>query len=997
MNYGLPARPPCPPPADDPDAARLEEDFAAGLAARELAVPPALMAEIQPVLRLLGGHSPYLSALVRRDPALLVEIMAKGAEAAIEATWGEITPAATAGLTIDSLMRLLRRAKARVALAAAIGDLALGWPLMKTTGALSRLANAALSAAAAHALRAAARMNELTLAHEDDPERDSGLIILGMGKLGANELNYSSDIDLIIFFDNEVIRPTPKRSPGETFVRLTKTLVKIIQERTADGYVFRVDLRLRPDPGAMPVAISTDAAEIYYQSLGQNWERAAMIKARPVAGDLAAGRDFIQRIRPFVWRRHLDFAAVRDIQRMKEKIRDHHGHGAIAVEGQDVKLGPGGIREVEFFVQIQQLISGGREPQLRDPATLSMLDRLVAMGRLPEADRDALATGYCFLRHLEHRLQMVDDAQTHSMPDDAAGVAAIARFMGFEEAAAFRAALLGHLGAIQKRFTALFEADDAADPNRLTDALPEAEEALAQRLSEAGFVEPAKAAGLVVGWRVGRYRCFRHERARALVEGIAPVLLRAFARTAEPDLALIRFDQFLSRLPAGVQLFSLLDANRALLDLLAEIMGAAPLLAELLARRPGLLDALVGGEALRPLADAEVLRLDMETALCDVTDYQDLLDAVRRWTADKRFAVGIQLLRGLIDHGAAGRALTLVAEAGIERLTQAVTGQFASAHGVIAGGGFAVLGFGKLGGRELTVTSDLDLVFVFSVPDGTIGSDGAKPLTPGLYYTRLGQRLISALSALTAEGSLYEVDMALRPAGSKAPLVPTLKGFEDYYRGEAWTWEHLALTRARLVTATSDDYAATVSTALDRLKRLRRDPARVTADMAAMRGRMDKDRPARNRWDLKLWPGGLVDIEFIAQTLMLVAMPDLPDPLPTGTTEMLACLAGAGRLTGDDIACLGRGLDLSAGLTAMLRLTAGDHFDPAQAPAPLKALLARSAQVAVFAAVEAALDAVQPLVRALFSRLLGNPTEAYVPNSAAGTGGLPLIEETCNE
>ncbi|PWR23741.1 bifunctional [glutamine synthetase] adenylyltransferase/[glutamine synthetase]-adenylyl-L-tyrosine phosphorylase [Zavarzinia compransoris] len=993
MNYGLPARPPVSPPPDNADAARLEEDFRAALAGRSLAVEAAQMAEILPILRVLGAYSPYLSALVRRDPALLVEIVAKGPEAAVEATWADLSPGATAALPLDSLMRLLRRAKARIALAAAVGDLAYGWPLMKTTGALSRLASAALSAAAAHALRAAARMNELTLAHDDDPERDSGLIILGMGKLGAHELNYSSDIDLIVFFDNEVIRPTPKRSPGETFVRLTKTLVKIIQERTADGYVFRVDLRLRPDPGAMPVAISTDAAEIYYQSLGQNWERAAMIKARPVAGDLAAGRDFLQHIRPFVWRRHLDFAAVRDIQRMKEKIRDHHGHGAIGVEGQDVKLGPGGIREVEFFVQIQQLISGGREPQLRDPATLSMLDRLVAMGRLPPAERDLLAEGYCFLRHLEHRLQMVDDAQTHEMPADPARIPGIGRFMGFGDEADFRRVLLFHLAAIQRRFSALFAAEDAADPASLRNHLPEAEAALSQRLAEAGFQEPAKAAGLVIGWRVGRYRCFRHERARALVEGIAPVLLQAFARTAEPDVALLRFDQFLSRLPAGVQLFSLLDANRALLDLLAEIMGAAPLLAELLARRPGLLDAVVGGEALRPLSEAEALRADMETALCDVTDYQDLLDAVRRWTADKRFAVGIQLLRGLIGHEAAGQALTLVAEAGIERLTAAVAGQFAEAHGDIPGGGFAVLGFGKLGGRELTVTSDLDLVFVFSVPDGTIGSDGGKPLTPGLYYTRLGQRLISALSALTAEGSLYEVDMALRPAGSKAPLVPTLKGFDDYYRGEAWTWEHLALTRARLVVSTSEMFGAAVTRTLDTLKHLKRDPARVFGDIAAMRGRMDKDRPARSRWDLKLCPGGLVDIEFIAQALLLAAAPGLPAPLPTGTGAMLDLLGAQGLLPAADALPLRRGLGLAAGLAAMLRLTAGDGFDPEHAPAPLKALLARHAGVADFAAVEAALDAARPPVRALFGRLIGDPAEAYVPNSAAGTGGLAPLEE----
>ncbi|MFA5122513.1 bifunctional [glutamine synthetase] adenylyltransferase/[glutamine synthetase]-adenylyl-L-tyrosine phosphorylase [Zavarzinia sp.] len=989
VNYGLPAKPPCPPVADDPDAARLVDAFGEAASRRGLAVGP----DALPVLHLLGTYSPYLSGLALRDPAGLLEIVERGPEAALDAVWPSLSPTATADLTTEALMRRLRQAKAKVALASAIGDLMLAWPVLKTTGMLSRLAAAALSAAAAHLLRAAARTGDLALAHDDDPEKDSGLIILGMGKLGAGELNYSSDIDLIVFYDSEVIRPGKRLTPGEIFVRLTKTLVKILQERTADGYVFRVDLQLRPDPGAMPVALSTDAAEIYYQSLGQNWERAAMIKARPVAGDLAAGRAFLQSIRPFIWRKHLDFVAVRDLQRMKERIREHHGHGPIAVEGQDVKLGPGGIREVEFFVQIQQLIAGGREPQLREPATLAMLDRLVGLGRLDDGDRAALAEGYCFLRHLEHRLQMVDDAQTHQMPADPAAIPKLARFMGYGDEGEFRAALLGHLAAIQRRFTGLFGGSEAPPPPGSIEALAADEAGLAAQLAAAGFKEAERAAGILSGWRVGRYRCFRLERARALVEGLAPVLLAAFVKTGEPDAALVRFDQFLSRLPAGVQLFSLLDANRSLLDLLAEIMGTAPLLAETLGRRPGLLDAVVGGEALRPIDDAARLRADMETAFCDVTDYQDLLDGVRRWTADRRFGIGIQLLRGLIAPKAAAEAFTLIAEAVITRLVAAVTENFALAHGRVPGGGFAVLGFGKLGGRELTLTSDLDLVFLFAVPDGSQGSDGAKPLTPGLYYTRLGQRLIAALSALTAEGSLYEVDVALRPAGSKGPLVPTLAAFEHYYRGEAWTWEHLALTRARLIAAEGADFAARVEAALDATKRLARDAARVTGDMAAMRGRMDKDRPPQGGFDLKLAPGGLVDIEFIAQTHMAIAARELEGPLPTATLAMIDRLAKAGALPAEAAAVLSRGLELQAGLSALLRLTAGDGFEPESAPAALKALLARRAGLADFAALEAALATRQPAIRALFAGLVGDPTAAYVPGSGAGTGALLPLED----
>lgn len=987
VNYGLPALPPRPPADEDAGALRLIEDVRAAAIAPDPAEDPRFRA----ILRVIGAYSPYLSGLVRRDPAAFADMVLRGPEAVLDDLWPSLTPAATADLSTESLMRHLRRAKARVALAAAVGDLAFGWPLMRTTGALSRLAGAALSAAAAHMLRVGAKMGEIALPHADDPERESGLIILGMGKLGAAELNYSSDIDLIVFFDSELAKPTGKRSPTETYVRVTKGIVKLLQERTADGYVFRVDLQLRPDPGAMPVALSTDAAEIYYQSLGQNWERAAMIKARPVAGDLAAGRDFLQRIRPFVWRRHLDFAAVRDIQRMKERIRDHHGHGAIRVEGQDVKLGPGGIREVEFFVQIQQLISGGREPQLREAGTLAMLDRLVALGRIPDDERRILTEGYCFLRHLEHRLQMIEDAQTHEIPDDPAAIPALARFMGHGDTNEFRLALLGHLSAIEHRFAGLFASEDG-DEGPARDQLPAGEDAIADYLARAGFKDGARGAGIIAGWRVGRYRCFRHERARALVEGLTPVLIAAMARTAAPDTALLLFDQFLNRLPAGVQLFSLLDANRNLLDLLAEIMGAAPMLAEMLARRPGLLDTVVGGEALRPITDVAALRDSLALALCDATDYQDLLDAVRRWTADRRFAVGLQLLRGLTGHRAAGRALSLVADAVIERLVDAVTANFALAHGVIPGGGFAVVGLGKLGGREMTVTSDLDLVFLCHVPEGTVGSDGAKPLSPGVYYTRLGQRLIAALSALTAEGSLYEVDMALRPGGGAGALATSLGAMETYYRGDAWTWEHMALTRARVVAASDGAFAARAASVLEKLKHLKRNPARVLADAAHMRGRMDRDRPPRGRWDLKLAPGGLIDIEFVAQGLLLAGGERLPATWPTDTAGMIGLLRDHGALEAGEADELAATLDLEAGLSASIRLTAGDSFEPEQAPESLKLLLARQAGVADFAAVEALLDEARPRVRAIFVARIGDPAAIPAADAAPGSAGLAIEE-----
>lgn len=956
---------PVKPGDDDPAAARVCADFATAWSAAGLgAAAPAAVLE---TIRILGAYSPYLSTLALRDPALVGGTLSDGPDVVLAPLWPALEPAAVAALPSAELGRRLRQAKARIALVTALADLAGVWPLAKVTGTLSRFAEAATAAAVAHLLAEATRRGDLTLADPADPARDSGLIVLGMGKLGARELNYSSDIDLIVFYDSEVIRPTGKREALDLFVRLTQALVKLLNDRTADGYVFRVDLRLRPDPGAMPVALSADAAEIYYQSMGQNWERAAMIKARPIAGDVAAGEAFLRRLRPFIWRRHLDFAAVRDIQAMSVKIRDHHGHSAIAVEGQDIKLGPGGIREIEFFAQIQQLIGGGREPDLREPSTLGMLDRLHALERLPAPDHAALTAAYGFLRTLEHRLQMVDDEQTHSIPSDPAALARIACFAGFATLDGFRAALLGHLTAVETRFSALF----ATAGGTMEAQLPTADTALAAALAQAGFADPAKAATIIGGWRIGRYRCFRHVQARRLLEALLPVLVASFGNAAEPDRALLRFDDFLVKLASGVQLLSLLDANRALLALLAEIMGSAPVLAETLARRPGLLDSVAAGEALRPLGPPAALRADLAVALCDARDYQDTLDGVRRFAADCRFAVGIQLLRGVTDAVAGGRALADLAEVVIATLLERTVAQFAESHGAFPGAGFVVLGMGKLGGRELTVASDLDLVFVYDVAADAGESDGAKPLSPGHYFTRLGQRLIAALSALTAEGSLYEIDMELRPHGKQSSVATPLAAFLHYYGHEAWTWEHMALTRARPVAI--HGRGEPIVAALRVLQTLPRDGERVRRDAAAMRGRMDQARGAKHRWDLKLVPGGLVDIEFIAQALLLTIADSSGGALPTDTRGMLERLIEAKKIAAADGRRLLADHDLQLALTSLLRLTAGDSFVPDEASNGLKAILARVAGDADFAALEADLERRHGEIRALFIALIGDP------------------------
>ena len=575
--------------------------------------------------------------------------------------------------------------------------------------------------------------------------------------------------------------------------------MRILDERTGDGYVFRTDLRLRPDPRSTPLAISVPAALTYYETVGQNWERAALIKARPVAGDLIAARHFLAELQPFVWRKNLDFAAIEDIHSIKRQIQAHKGGGRIAVEGHDIKTGRGGIREIEFFAQTQQLIWGGRMRALRVGPTCAALRALAATGRIDAAACDALIDHYRFLRRVEHRLQMVEDAQTHRLPSDRAGIARLAVFLGYKDPDGFVAELRARLGAVEKHYAELFEeAPSLAGPGNLVFTGTEDDPETLATLARLGFAEPAQVAAMVRGWHHGRIRATRSQRAREILTEFVPELLRVFGGTAHPDTAILRFDRFLSQLPAGVQLFSLFHANPGLFSLVADIMAEAPLLAESLAHRPALLDAVLTAEFSARLPGRDGLADDLAALLSGARGFEDMLDLLRRWTNERRFQVGVQLLRRTIDGNEAGAALADIADAGLAALLPAVAADFARAHGEVPGGAFAIVAMGRLGSREMTLASDLDLILIYDAPDDVRRAPtGPRPLAVSAYYARLSQRLISAMTAPTAEGRLYEVDMRLRPSGESGPIASSLAAFAQYQREAAWTWEHMALTRAR--------------------------------------------------------------------------------------------------------------------------------------------------------------------------------------------------------
>jgi [glutamine synthetase] adenylyltransferase / [glutamine synthetase]-adenylyl-L-tyrosine phosphorylase len=911
------------------------------------------------------GASPYLTNLIERDPASLQRALTAAPEERFAQLVGELNAAVDAADATPEAMRLLRLFKADVALLIALSDLAGVYPVMTAARRLSEAADAAVAAAVRFLFRQAHRKGDWLA---PGPE---GYIVLAMGKHGAFELNYSSDIDLIVFYDPERVRVRPNLEVQPFLVRLTRDLVRLINERTEHGYVFRTDLRLRPDPSSTPMAISTDAALNYYESVGQNWERAALIKARPVAGDIAAGQRLLQDLSPFVWRKYLDFAAIADIHAMKRQIHAVRGFGQIAVAGHDIKVGRGGIREIEFFVQTQQLIAGGRQRALRVAETLAALQRLTDAGWIKPEVRDDLDRAYRFLRTVEHRLQMLADEQTQTLPSDPDRLLCLARFCGFPDTPAFAARLTAELGRVQAHYARLFEHSPALTRGgaNMVFAGEADDPATVEALAGMGYARPSAVIAGVRGWHHGRYPAVRAPRARELVTEVQPLLIEALSRTADPDQAFIGFDNFLSELPSGVQLFSLLKQNPALLDLIAAIMGSAPRLARILSKRRRVLDAVLTPGFFGALPSEVDLDAIVAAELAGATDFQDVLDRARRIGHEQAFLIGVRVLTGSISAAQAGGAYALVAERMIAAMQAAVEREMASMHGRVPGGAMAVVAMGKLGGREMTAASDLDLIAVYDFDPEAAASDGLKPLAPIHYYTRLTQRLISALASQTAEGNLYEVDMRLRPSGQKGPVATQLSGFTHYQQHDAWTWEHLALTRARVVSGPPALRAA-VEQAIRAALTRERDRSKTAQDVRDMRALMEKEKGTRDIWELKQVRGGLVDLEFIAQYLQLIHAHAHPDALSTNTVEALVNLDRAGLLPPSATDVLLPAARLFGNLTQVLRLCLDGPFVVGKAADGLKALLVRAGESPEFSRLEADLAARQAAVAELFNQIV---------------------------
>ena len=957
--------------ADKKAAAAKMKDLAEAARAEPQLAPLLSEPAVAALLTGVADHSPFLWRLAAADPARLGAMLTSDPGAAFGAALERLAADCAAIDDEAALMKRLRRARQFSALYIALADLGGLWSLEQVTAALSAAADSYVAATLDFLLRRAAADGRFEPADRARPAEACGLVVLALGKHGAGELNYSSDVDLVVFYDPDVAAlRLAGGEPAPFYVRLTKALARILSERTGDGYVLRVDLRLRPDPGSTSVAVSLPAALSYYETLGQNWERAAMIKARPIAGQVELGAQFLQELRPFIWRRYFDYAAISDIHAMKRQIHAVRGHAEVVVRGHDVKLGRGGIREIEFFVQTQQLIFGGRRPELRGRRTVDMLAALAADNWVSPQARDELTESYAVLRTVEHRLQMIADEQTQRLPSDDDDLARFAKFCGHSTYRKFATWLTKHFRKVELHYARLFEREPGLDADKgslVFTGVQDDPETL-ETLARMGFKDPPLAAETVRGWHFGRRAAVQSARAREVLTELVPDLLESLAGSGDPDAALAAFDGALAHMPAAVELFSILRSNGKLRDLFGDVLGAAPRLAAIVAKSPHVLDAVIDprffGSALdRAYFDEHARRLYR------IEQYEDFLDAARLVAQENLFSIGVRALSGAIDPLAAGPALSAPADCLLEATLAHVLKAFEAEHGRVAGGRVAVVAMGKLGSREMTATSDLDLVIVYDFDEAKPDSDGRRSLHAVQYYTRLTQRLISALTVATRRGPLYDVDMRLRPSGKQGPVAVRLSSFVQYQREEAETWEKMALSRARPVCG-DESLLGDLGKAIGGSLSERRDVRTVARDIREMRDLIAKEKGDKDCADLKLYRGGLLDVEFVAQFLALANAADHREILAVGTADILRRAASAGLLAVGDAEALLAAHRLYTDVVQMQRILLPLDMKPDEAPAGVRRRIATSAGLPDEKQLNAEIAERATAVAAIFRRLL---------------------------
>lgn len=921
------------------------------------------------LVSVVAGYSPYLARLILNQPLFFAQACQQVPDETLQQVLLELRNTDCVPLTQTEMMHLLRLAKQKIALLVAMMDIAHLWDVMVVTKHLSDFADLAVQKACDFLMLKAQARGEISLPDIAHPQTGCGLLVLGMGKLGAFELNYSSDIDLIILFDRDRAPYIGPRDVQSFFTKFAQELTALLQERTSDGYVFRTDLRLRPDPRSTPLAISLSSAITYYETLGQNWERAAMIKARQVAGDPECGHYFEEHIIPYIWRKHLDFATIADIHSIKRQMNAKVGE-AMQLAGHNIKLGRGGIREIEFYAQTQQLVWGGRYPQLRTKPTLQTLHLLADADIISQDYANIMHEAYVFLRRVEHYLQMIDDQQTHTLPETPEGIFHLAGFLGYENVAEFEAELLKHLHSVHTIYTDSMEGTPplAIDGNLVFTGV-EADPETLKTLERMGYKHAESVSDLIQSWHRGSRRATRGKKARQVLTELTPNLLLELADTANPDQAFFRFDDFLTNLPAGLQIFSLLQANTQLLDLLAHIMGSAPALSEILGKHPHMLDIVLQGDFYRPMPSKAQLDAELRQKLLHTPHYEDALSELRRYKHERQFQAGIQMLRGLTKPYQIGDFLSNLADVLLEHTIRTCKQEFAKSHGEIIGSGLAVIALGKLGSRELTFGSDLDLTMVYQTASQDAMSDGAKAVDVKTYYSRLSSRIINACTLLTQEGFLYEVDTRLRPLGADGPLAAQMEGFDEYFSKMAWVFEFMALTRARIIYADSNALKQQLEGSIAKHLAAPREPITLLEEVRRMRQKMFDKYATQNPWDVKHVRGGSVDVDFIAQYLVLRYANAHPELIKRNAPEIFAAASQAGILNNLEADNLTQAHYFLCDMLSFLRLCNAGSLIEMTTPSGLKKLLAERFEAADFETLKARLIETEAYVLRVFNAL----------------------------
>ncbi len=831
------------------------------------------------ILNLIAESSPYLNRIILDDESFIHSLCPENFTSVYESLISEIKHLS---FSVDSkeISQKLRQIKKKISLLLAVADLSKEWDLTQVTLALSRFADICLQTALTHLLKKYEREGKITLRCTDNPQEECGITVIGMGKLGAKELNYSSDIDLIYLFDANKINYSGNKELGDFMIKFARELTALIDQRDKDGYVFRVDLRIRPDPLSTPIIMTVNAAENYYEYFGQNWERAAMIKARPVAGDIRLGKEFISRIYPFIWRRSLDFKAINDIKDIKKQISSRLGEDkAFTPFGYNIKLGKGGIREIEFFAQVQQLIWGARLKELQVSDTLSALARLAELGYISETSAAQMQEAYIFFRNLEHRLQMQNDEQTHSLPKDSPSLTLIAKLMDFPNTEEFLQVLQHHLDIAAGEFSKyFFEAKSNPESRKIISSAPENDNSGLEEISRIGFSNPEIIRNTIQSWASGLYRSTRSRQAQEVLPAVIPKILNRLGFTDNPDSCFYDFDALLRSLPSGVQLLPLLHSRPEVLEILIKIIALAPALSATMQKYPIVIEDLINPDFFLPLKIGKKTDNDIPTP----ASFESRLNALQLWVNSKKFQAGVHLLTGLASGNDTGTFIAETAAEAVEKTARWLHESFAENYGIIPDSKSAILLLGRNGSGEAILSSDLDIIFIYDYKNEDAVSSGKVKLDIKTYYGRFVQRYINTLTSVGRNGKIWEVDMRLRPSGNSGPLATGLQSFIKYQEEEAWTWEHMALTKAKMVYGNLP-----LPDIIRNILARKRNLSALKQDILAMREKISKEHKPESYLDLKNLAGGMTDIEFIAQYLQLAYAYQYPDILQGNTLKVL--------------------------------------------------------------------------------------------------------------